>query len=223
MIEAHLSKCRECTIELARHLEVAAMLSTTDRFAPPTLWSAISADLAQPSLATNVIPMRKRWLKPIGAAAVVVLFAGAAAVQSVRLNGITEDLATERETVAMLSERLNRPVLETAVVQALASPGSRRVNLGSQVSGSNAIIVLMPDGTGYLAEHTLRPLPADRTYQLWAIVDGKVISAGVLGSDPDVVPFHIGPEGFDGFAITEEMVGGVEASQNDAIVAWFEA
>ena len=81
----------------------------------------------------------------------------------------------------------------------------------------------MPDGTGYLTRHTLRPLPADRTYQLWAIIDGEVISAGVLGADPGVVPFRIDPGGFEGFAITEEAVGGVAASENQPVVAWLAA
>ena len=113
--------------------------------------------------------------------------------------------------------------IRLAASQALSDPAAQRVTLGSEVSGANAIIVLMPDGTGYVAEHTLQPLPADRTYQLWAIVGGKVISAGVLGSNPGVVPFHIDPEGFEGFAITEEEVGGVVSSQNDAVVAWLAA
>ena len=81
----------------------------------------------------------------------------------------------------------------------------------------------MPDGTGYLAEHTLEPLPADRTYQLWAIVDGKAISAGILGPEPGVVPFHIDRDGFQGFAITEEVIGGVTSSENDPVVAWLAA
>ncbi|NNL14679.1 MAG: anti-sigma factor, partial [Acidimicrobiia bacterium] len=157
------------------------------------------------------------------AAAAFVLLAGAAVVQSVRVGDISTELAAERETVAALTEQLERPVLDSAVAQALGDPSSQRVVLGSQVSGSNAIIVLMPDGTGYLAEHTLQPLSADRTYQLWAIVDGKVISAGILGPEPGVVPFHIDPEGFQGFAITEEVIGGVTSSENDPVVAWLAA
>ena len=63
-------------------------------------------------------------------------------------------IAAERAAVAALTDQLDQPVLETAVSQALGNPLAQQVILGSQVSGSNAIIVLMPDGTGYLAEHS---------------------------------------------------------------------
>ena len=159
----------------------------------------------------------------MAAAAAFVLIAGAAVVQSVRVGQINDDLAAERAAVAALTDQLDQPVLDTAVSRALEDPLAQQVVLGSEVSGSNAIIVLMPDGTGYLAEHSLKPLPIDRTYQLWAIVDGKVISAGILGPEPGVVPFHIDPDGFEGFAITEEVVGGVPASENDPVVAWLAA
>ena len=88
------------------------------------------------------------------------------------------------------------PPLNVAAAQAMTGADTQRITLGSQVSGANAIIVLLPDGTGYLSEHTLQPLPPERTYQLWAIIDGKIISAGILGSDPGVVPFRIDPQGF---------------------------
>ncbi len=240
-IEAHIAWCPECRDELAQHLEVASMLSATERFAPTELWDTIVRqipttpgeetfpnprdDTPAPSGRADaaVVPLRRRWLRPLAAAAAIVVIAGTAAVQSVRLNAVTADLAAEQALVAALRNELEKPPLDLAVAQALAGSENRQLMLGSQVSGSNAVIVLMPDGTGYLAEHTLRPLPADRTYQLWAIIDGKIISAGILGPDPGIVPFRIDPEGFSGFAITEEVVGGVESSQNDPVIAWLEA
>ena len=230
LVEAHVARCPECKAELDQHLEVAALLPASSDFAPSEVWDAIAGEIvteptseAAEGPATNVVPLPRRWIRPVAAAAAFVLIAGAAVVQSVRLGAVNDDLAAERATVAALSEQVDRPALDTAVSQARLNPLSQQVNLGSEVSGSNAIIVLMPDGTGYLAEHTLQPLPADRTYQLWAIVDGKVISAGVLGPEPGVVPFHIDPDGFEGFAITEEVVGGVPASENAPVVAWLGA
>ena len=231
-LDVHVATCAECRQELDQHLEVAALMSVTERGAPPAIWDSIADELrtrnepvpvspitssepVQP--ASNVIPLRRRWLRPLAVAAAFVLLAGTAVVQSVRLTDATNDLADERATVSALSEQLAMP-LDAAAESAMSDPTARQVSLSSEGAESNAIIVLMPDGTGYLAEHTLQPLPADRTYQLWAIVDGKVISAGILGSDPGVVPFHIDPEGFQGFAITEEVIGGVESSQNDPVV-----
>lgn len=87
---------------------------------------------------------------------------GTSIIQSVRLGADTDELADERAKFAALIKHVERPPLDVAAAQALAGPASCRLTLGSQVSGSNARIVLMPDGTGYLAEHTLRPLPAGR-------------------------------------------------------------
>ena len=224
-VELHLHDCTECQAEHHQHVEVAAMLSVTERSAPSEIWDSIADELRReppledredPAVAP-VIPLRRTWLRPMAAAAAFVLIAGAAVVQSVRLNAVSSDLSAERAAVAALNEELNRP-LDVAVADALSNPTAQQVSLTSDASAAGAIIVLMPDGTGYLAEHTLAPLPTDRTYQLWALVDGKVISAGVLGSDPGVVPFHIDPDGFEGFAITEEVIGGVEASENAPVV-----
>ena len=243
LIGAHVSHCSECRAEFEQHLEVAALLPASASFAPSSVWDTISGEIAVsegiassredaastqtaeslPGGPDNVINLRVRWIRPMAAVAAFVLIAGAAVVQSVRVGQIDDDLAAERATVAALTVQLDQPVLDTAVSRALEDPLSQQVVLGSEVSGSNAIIVLMPDGTGYLAEHSLKPLPKDRTYQLWAIVGGKVISAGILGTEPGVVPFHIDPDGFEGFAITEEVVGGVPASQNDPVVAWLAA
>ncbi len=226
MIDAHIDQCPHCRAELEQHLDVAALLPATSGFAPSSIWDTISDEIDKgttPATPSPVVPLRRRWIRPMAAAAAFVLIAGTAIVQSIRVADINDDLAAERATVESLSEQLARPVLENALSQALENPAAQRVMLGSQVGGSNAIIVLMPDGTGYLAAHTLKPLPPNRTYQLWAIVDGKVISAGILGSEPGVVPFHIDPEGFEGFAITDEVVGGVESSENSPVVAWLAA
>jgi hypothetical protein len=244
-VERHITHCEECREELEQHREVTALLSTTERFAPADLWENIVRQIPADSPAGSAIPseptfpleprvpvegpntaiarLPRRWLQPIAAAAVLALVVASTIVQSVRLGSANEQLVAARANVTELTEQLNRPPLNAAVAQAMTGVDTQRLTLGSQVSGSNAIIVLMPDGTGFLAEHTLQPLPPDRTYQLWAIIDGKIISAGILGADPEVVPFRIDPQGFTGFAITEEVVGGVEASENDVVVAWLEA
>lgn len=220
MIDTHLAQCSECRAEVASHREVASKLATDERPAPIGAWKGIADGMTSPVHA--VVPLRRRWLQPVVVAAALTLFAAAAIVQTLRLQGVTDDLRSEQETVAALNAD-QESELENVVTAALGDPGAQLVSLGSEASDVNAIIVLMPDGTGYLTQHTLQPLPSDRTYQLWAITDGVVISAGVLGSDPDVTPFHIDVTGFEGFAITEEAAGGVVASQNQPVVAWLGA
>ena len=227
LIERHLELCAECAAEVADHREVAAMLSATERSAPAGVWRGIANQITWrdrvSKAAKNVVPLKRRWLRPVAVAAALVVLGAAAIVQTVRLDDVSSDLKNEQQAVAALSEELSSPGLRQVATSAMGDPGSQLVSLGSQTSSANAIIVLMPDGTGYLTQHTLQPLPDDRTYQLWAIVDGKVISAGVLGPDPDVVPFRIDVDGFEGFAITEEVVGGVVSSENQAVVAWLAA
>ena len=79
----------------------------------------------------------------------------------------------------------------------------------------NAEVVLGRDGVGYLVSEDLPPLSSQSTYQLWAIVDDRVISAGVLGSAPSVAPFNVdGAAAVDGFALTIEVRGGVVSSEH---------
>jgi hypothetical protein len=94
------------------------------------------------------------------AAAALTLFAAAAIVQTLRLQGVTDDLRSEQETATALNAD-QEPELENVVTAALGDPGAQLVSLGSEASDVNAIIVLMPDGTGYLTQHTLQPLPSD--------------------------------------------------------------
>lgn len=233
MMQLHVDQCSECRSELDQHLDVVSLLSSTERFAPTALWETITNRIQDTTPvresgvaekhSPTVVALKPNWLKRSAAIAAVLAIFSTSVIQTARLNSINAELAVEQATVAALTEELRTPPFEAALAQARSNGQGQLVNLGSQVSGSNAIIVLMPDGTGYLAEHTLQPLPADRTYQLWAIVDGKIISAGVLGPNPGVVPFRIDPDGFAGFAITEESVGGVEASANEPVVAWLDA
>jgi hypothetical protein len=85
-------------------------------------------------------------------------------------------------------------------------------------TGASARAVLFADGRGYLIADDLPALSADRTYQLWGVVDERVISLGVLGHRPAVVPFAADP-GVDALAVTAERRGGVVASQNQPVVS----
>jgi len=56
---------------------------------------------------------------------------------------------------------------------------------------------------------------------LWAVVEDRVVSAGVMGPRPSTFAFRV-EGGFDALAITEEVLGGVVASENDPIAIWLE-
>lgn len=186
---------------------------------PPGLWERIEAELnaEPPPLAlvpvTRLEDRRPRWARYVTgvAAAAAVIVAVVLGVQVVQ----------QDERIDDLNAALSQNAVERAAAAAVTAPGSEVVTLAAPegTDGFGAQIVLGADGVGYLLSDDMPALGADRTYQLWAIVGERVISAGVLGQDPGVSPFQVAG-GVTGFAITEEMAGGVVSSENPALSLW---
>ncbi len=162
------------------------------------------------------------WVSSIAAAVAVILGIGFIA-QVNRIGELDAQVSAQTEQIATLTAALDADPLARAATAALDVPGATVASLTGEDAAGAMLIVVLPDGTGYVYESTLQDLPADLTYQLWAVVDGKVISAGVLGSQFDVVPFHLDPHGLQGLVITQEVAGGVAQSEADPVVSWFDA
>jgi hypothetical protein len=115
------------------------------------------------------------------------------------------------------------PSLTSAERAALSDPSTRQVRLTSLSSSSSTdtvTVVLTKSGTGFVEASRLTSLPADKTYQLWAVIGDQTISLGLLGSSPSVVPFSVaGNSTVSAFAITAERAGGVVHSVNQPVVA----
>jgi hypothetical protein len=108
--------------------------------------------------------------------------------------------------------------LTHAAMQALADPASQKMDLTSPTGAKmSATAVISPDGTGYLVPSDLPRLDADRTYQLWAVMPGHVISLGLLGPNPTITAFP-GNGTIKGLAVTDEVAGGVPASSNQPVL-----
>ena len=201
LVELHLMECPRCRAEVAEFREVAAFLAHNGYTAPEGLWDRISGALeeAPPPLdLAPVVALPARRSISVRAAAAV---AAVAAVVAVFFGVKVVDLGTQVDRL----EAQNG--IERVVVQAQQDPRSRTVNLVSASGAQGAEVVLRPDGTGFLVKDRLAPLRSDRTYQLWALVDGKPISAGVLGPDPGIVAFTAAGDPA-GFAISNEVRGG---------------
>jgi anti-sigma factor RsiW len=107
--------------------------------------------------------------------------------------------------------------LERTVNAAMTDPLAVKVELRSTDGEVFADAWMLPDGRGYVGRDNLPPLPSDRDYQLWAVIDGEKISVGLLGNDPDKSAFVAsGPVG--ALAITEEEAGGVVLSLQEPLV-----
>jgi hypothetical protein len=107
--------------------------------------------------------------------------------------------------------------LAAVAAAAAEDPDALTVPLRSDAGDLSIDAVVLPDGSGFLLAGALPPLPEDRTYQLWAVLDDRVVSAGVLGSDPRVVAFSAPPE-TAAFAVTDERAGGVVSSSRPPVV-----
>ena len=234
LVEDHLSRCSLCRNEVEEHREVAALLAGEAVEPQPYVWDGIISKInaTEPRAVAPVVSLESkrkapffsatRWVTGVAAAVVVGLSAGLI-TQSQRIGDLTFQITEQERQITALAATLEADPLEQAVAAALADPAAQVANLTSEGSTQTMLIVMLPDGTGYVYQSNLEALPTDATYQLWAVVDDKVISAGVLGNRPALVPFHIDPNGLQGFVITEEIAGGVPQSEADSVVAWFKA
>jgi anti-sigma-K factor RskA len=216
-----LESDRTLRAQLTDHRETLALLSDgiegPDASSPsPVVWERIQAtiegDQAAPSIARVIDFPRRRWTTRV-IAAVSVAAVAVSAFLAVRL--VDQDRRIDELMAAM-----GQDPMERAMMQAMATPGAIVADLADPDSGSTmARIVYLPDGVGYLLGDSLEVLPADRTYQLWAIVGDEVLSAGVLGERLHVAPFQV-VGNVTGFAITEEDAGGVVTSRNPPTAVW---
>ena len=227
LIEAHLAGCPRCRAEVATHRETAALLAHGGDRAPEGVWSRITASLEEAPPEIDLAPMasldkarERRSRRSISlraaaalgavAAAVTALFGWQIGVQDQRLDRVKAEL----EEIAV------QDGLRRAATTALADRSAEQVRLASFDGTTGVHVVRLADGTGFAVADGLPPLPADRTYQLWALRQDAKISLGLLGQDPDVAPFQmVGP--VLGYAITEEVAGGVkESTQSPVVLGW---
>jgi len=235
LVESHLSQCPSCRDEVRDHREVVARLVGDEVQPPDRVWNGILARIGETPPQTDlapVIPIEQtrrginfattRWIAGVAAGLAVIALSAAVVAQSGRIGDLNAQLTAQEEQIATLASAVQTDPLQLAVTAALTDPGARLANL-TGTGTETMLIVVLPDGTGYVFQSTLESLPDNSTYQLWAVVDDKVISAGVLGNSPEIVPFHIDPQGLQGLVITREITGGVPQSEAEPTVAWFEA
>ena len=205
-VDDHLRECPRCRAEAHMHRDTAALLVDGHLEPPPALWDRVASaldDTAPPIDLTQYTPRRAR----AGWRAAPRWIAAAAAVAAVLALGVTT-LQQHRE-VDRVQAALEDQNLALEALAAFSDPSARAATLRSGDGALPLRAAVFPDGTGYLLADRLPALPDDRTYQLWAMVDGTPVSAGVLGSDPAVARFQAAPT-TSALAISEEVAGGAE-------------
>jgi anti-sigma factor RsiW len=211
-IERHLVDCPRCRAEVQDHREVAALLASSGADAPAGLWDRIAGTLddAPPPLQLRAVGRpttdrdrrrAARWLPATALAAAAALLIAVLGVE----------VRSQHQEIDELQAAMVDPLL-TAYERALADPASEVIELGD---GASAVVTR--GGAGYLRASSLPRLGADRTYQLWGRVGADLVSLGVLGSEPEIVPFEATSVTL--LAITEEVAGGVVRSAAVPIVS----
>jgi len=204
-VELHLFDCARCRAEVSEYRETAAMLAFGGVEAPAGVWEKIAASLEEAPPALRLAPVvemrppsfwRVAGVRLVVAAAVVIsLLALGVSVQSRGRSGSSND----REIAAWSLD-----------------PATRHVHLVAS-DGSMSAEVLLRNGSGMLAKHSLPRLPEGETYQLWGQQGEMKVSLGVLGQAPKLGRFPVGAK-FQALAITAEKAPGVVTSSNAAVV-----
>jgi anti-sigma-K factor RskA len=203
LIDAYLDENPSARDEVDDLLETVALLASAplgDTSAPPELWDRIEAEL-DGAPTDELAARRSRRSRPVVwiATAVAAVATAAAIVLALQVVSLNRDLDHAKQpTAANLEANFDR---------AAKVRGAREVTLHS--TRGDARVVLLPDGHGYIVNDDLPALRADETYQLWAFVgtEPRIISAGVLGSDPRAASFTVnGP--VKTLAMTIERRGG---------------
>jgi anti-sigma-K factor RskA len=224
-VEAYLERDATARAQVDEMRETAASLALLPDVAadaPPEMWERIAREIATDSDTGVPTPgaaperddladrrarrTRTRWMAAAAVAAAIAIVVLAAQVSSLRTR--------------LDNSRIGPTAMAAAFDRAATARGAREVGLQSKSGATLARVVLLPDGAGYLRGDKLEKLPANRTYQLWAVTGSAkhptVVSAGVLGPDPSALGFHAsGP--VRAFAVTVERVGGVVASHNQPV------
>jgi hypothetical protein len=215
-VEAHLAECPRCRSEVAAHRNTASVLARVGGEAPARTWDHIAAELALDDRAalddsaeikplsgrSNVAPLPV-WRRV--ALPVVATVAGAAAAAAVIL-GVSAARLDNR--VNNLSNALSAGGLHQAAAAAVLSPQHENVQLLSSSNQATAQVVTLPDGNAYLVSSKFPALDSQRTYQLWGLVNGRPVSLGLLGSNPQLAAFRVEP-GVSRLMVTAEPRGGV--------------
>jgi len=224
-VERHAQDCWSCTAEIVDHREVAGLLTPGWAKPPPGLWEKIAASLVEVPPPLDLAPViamkpggRPKVVAPSSRRSIGMGIAAMVAVAAVAMIGFLGfKVADDNRRIDSFALGQPGQELQRTVAAAQAAPNARKVSLVSTDGYRTASAVVLPDGTGYLVKSNLPALSPERTYQLWALVGTSRISVGVLGSEPQIVPFKIDGQVW-ALAITDEVKGGVESTKREPVV-----
>jgi anti-sigma-K factor RskA len=160
-----------------------------------------------------------QWNRYVAAASIILLVASAALNfyfynQFRSTSNAYQALLTEKSTLVAENQSIQTKALELYNnMQMMSDPSFLKVSMsGDQIPGKAGNLATIfwnsKSKDVYLLPNKLAPAPAGMQYQLWAIVDGKPVDAGMIGACAGLCKMKNIPNA-SMFAVTLEKEGGV--------------
>jgi anti-sigma-K factor RskA len=203
--DAHLAECAACRAEVRALREVAVSLVDAAPAATP------------PAGLRDRILREARQVRPIGrrrASIIPWLAAAASVVLAVGFGyAYLRERAALQQASAVVAAKSDSLAARDSLVATLLSPDVGTAALAATGQAPSARLYWSPSRRRVvMAVFQLPPAPAGRTYQLWAIAQGKPVSLGVFNTAADgrLTATMAVPPGltFEVTAVTEEPAGG---------------
>lgn len=209
--------------------------ATQQAVAPPSavksaIMDRISKETSKPS--TPVLPITAQptrsfnWLAAASVAG-LVLSAGMNFLQFRELRNVRGELARLENDRSVLAEELQvqRASLQRTTEQLAVITDPRRESIllngvGSAIGSKARIYWDKASHQVHIDPLSLAELPAGKQYQLWALVDGEPVDAGVLinGANADALQVMKDVPAAQAFAVTIEKEGGSPTPTLEAMV-----
>ncbi|MEZ0538740.1 anti-sigma factor [Fibrella arboris] len=183
---------------------------------------------------TKVIPLQRErpvfqvaWLAAAAVGLVLIAFAYFLMSQLQHKRAFADQLAqVNTQLQGEIGQLRQQQTYSTQLLALLREPGTETVRLAAAKPDGTPADVLVywnrPKKLVTLEVERLPTLPADKQYQLWALVDGKPIDAGVFNTQVDrysLQQTNRSIQNADTFAITVEKAGGSPVPTLSALVA----
>jgi anti-sigma-K factor RskA len=223
-VELHLSRHPQLQKELAAIEEIQEQLLMKNAIAPPArLKEKLLASIESQMQGAKTVSMQSRqpslsfWKYAVAASVSITLIASYVAYdyRSKWLNTVVSlnDLIAQNQQIAQdynaVNNRIDRIESDLKV---LNDPAFTRVIMTGTANATEAKAYVYWNEESkdvYLSLQNMRSLSQDHQYQLWAIIDGKPVDAGVFdGNVAGLLKMKDIGKGAAAFAVTVEPRGG---------------
>lgn len=211
--------------------KVAAELvlgAEAEPYRPATVpYLAAPAEIARTTSTSTALPQsgtsaRSATLWGLGTArrrsVVLGSVAALAAALAIVVGVLSSKVVNLDNQVSALSAGVVAGGVKAQVAAAELDPHHVTLSLVSANRAWSASVVAVPDGQAFIVPGKMPAIPAGKTFQAWAVVDGRYISLGVLGRSPGDVALQLEP-GMSSVLVNTEPQGGAPQPTTAALIS----